>query len=290
MAPPRTRSRRLLLVLGAALLALAASAAPAGANLISPESPHSPNASDINTLYWIILVVAVIVIVVVNAALLGAVMRFRERRGVRPRQVRSLGGLQTIVVAGLAAFALALFTVSVVFTEKARKVGQTGPDGLQKSAAITGGSGAAPIGTATPPPAGKSANPLQITATGQEWLWRYTYPNGAFSYYKLVVPVDTAVQLNLASTDVIHGWYVPQLGGKFDAVPGKTNRAWFRADETGTYLGRSSTFSGPAYAADRIEVAVVSPDEYQSFIKEQLKEIQDAQDIVVQQIQSGETP
>jgi cytochrome c oxidase subunit 2 len=289
LAPPRTRSRRLLLVLGAALLALAATAAPAGANLISPESPHSPNASDINTLYWIVLVVAVIVIVGVNAALLGAVMRFRERRGVQPRLARSLGGLQAIVFAGLAAFAIALFTVSVVFTEKARKVGETGPNGLQKSAAITEGSGASPIGTATPP-ASKNANPLQITATGQEWLWRYTYPNGAFSYYRLVVPVDTAVQLNLVSTDVIHGWYVPQLGGKLDAVPGKTNRAWFKADETGTYLGRSSTFSGPAFAADRIEVEVVSPAEYQSFVDQQLKEIQDAQDIVVQQIQSGETP
>ena len=272
------------------MLALAASAAPAAANLISPESPHSPNASDINTLYWIVLVIAVIVIVVFNAALIGAAMRFRERRGQEPRPVRGLGGLQTIVGAGLAVLALALFAVSVVFTEKARTVADTGPNGLKKSAAITGGSGAAPIGTATPPPASESANPLQITATGQEWLWRYTYPNGAFSYYKLVVPVDTAVQLNLNSTDVIHGWYVPELGGKFDAVPGKTNKAWFKADETGTYLGRSSTFSGPAYAADRIEVAVVTPAEYQSFIDEQRKEIQDAQDIVVKQIQSGETP
>jgi cytochrome c oxidase subunit 2 len=258
--------------------------------VISPESPHSPNASDINTLYWIVLVVAVIAIVVVNAALLGAVSRYRERRGVAPREVRSLGGLQTIVAAGLAVFAIAMFAVSVVFTEKARKVGQTGPDGLQKSAAITQGSGAAPIGTSTPPSAGGSANPLQITATGQEWLWRYTYPNGAFSYYKLVVPVDTAVQLNLVTTDVIHGWFVPELGGKFDAVPGKINHTWFRADQTGTYLGRSSTFSGPAYAADRIEVDVVTPAQYSSFINEQQKEIQQAQDIVVKQIQSGEVP
>ena len=272
------------------MLALAATAAPAGANLISPESPHSPNASDINTLYWIMIVVAVIVIVVVNAALLGTARRFRERRGSQPQPARGLGGLQTIVAAGLAVLALALFAVSVVFTEKARTVGDTDPNGLKKSAAITEGSGAAPIGTATPPSASQSANPLQITATGQQWLWRYTYPNGAFSYYKLVVPVDTAVQLNLASTDVVHGWYVPELGGKFDAVPGKTTAVRFKADEPGTYLGRSSTFSGPAYAADRIEVEVVSPAEYQSFISEQRKEIQEAQDIVVQQLQSGETP
>ncbi len=226
---------------------------------------------------------------VVNAALLGAVTRFRERRGERPRQLQGPRRLQAIVAAGLAVFAVAMFVVSVVFTEKARNVAPTEPTGLQSSAAITQGSGAAPIGTSTPP-ASKSANPLQITATGQEWLWRYTYPNGAFSYYRLVVPVDTAVQLNLVSTDVVHGWYVPALGGKFDAVPGKTNTAWFRADRTGTYEGRSSTFSGPSYAADRIAVEVVSPERYQNFVANQQREIQKAQDIVVKQIQSGETP
>ena len=279
----------MLLVLGVALLTLAGVASPAGANVISPESPHSPNATDINTLYWIVLIVAVILIVAINATLLGAVVRFRDRRGERPRQVRGLRGLQTIVAAGLAVFAIAMFTISVVFTEKARDVAPTGPDGLKTSAALTQGSGAAPIGTATPP-ASKSANPLQITATGQEWLWRYTYPNGAFSYYRLVVPIDTAVQLNLVSTDVVHGWFVPELGGKFDAVPGKTNHAWFRADQAGTYEGRSSTFSGAAYAADRTEVQVVTPNQYQTFIDDQKREIQEAQDIVVQQIQSGETP
>jgi cytochrome c oxidase subunit II len=289
LAPPRTRARLLLVALGAALLTLAATPVAAGANLISPEPPHSPNASDINTLYWITLVVFLAVIVKVNGWLLWAIVRFRGRRGQGPRQVRGMRRLQTIVAAGLAGFAIAMFVVSVVFTEKARNVAPTGPEGLQQSSALTEGSGAAPIGTATPPPS-KSANPLQITATGQQWLWRYTYPNGAFSYYQLVVPVDTAVQLDLVSTDVVHGWYVPALGGKFDAVPGKTNHAWFRADETGTYEGRSSTFSGAAYAADRIAVKVVSPDEYQSFIETQRQDIQDAQDIVVQQIQSGQIP
>jgi cytochrome c oxidase subunit II len=228
------------------------------------------------------------VIVKVNVWLLWAVARFRARRGQAPRQVRGMRRLQTIVAAGLAVFAIAMFAVSVVFTEKARDVAPTGPEGLQQSSALTEGSGAAPIGTSTPPPSGTS--PLQISATGQQWLWRYTYPNGAFSYYRLVVPVDTAVQLNLVSTDDVHGWYVPALGGKFDAVPGKTNQAWFRADETGAFEGRSSTFSGAAYAADRIEVKVVTPDQYQSFIESQKQDIQDAQDIVVQQIQSGQVP
>jgi cytochrome c oxidase subunit II len=273
---------------GAVLAALAASAPPAGANLISPESPHSPNAGDIDTLYWITLVVVVALIVAVNAALLVAVIRYRERRGREPRQLRGTRRIQARVSAVLVALAVGVFAVSVVFTQKARELAPTGPEGLRASAAVSG-SGAAPIGGSTPP-ASKSANPLRITATGQQWLWRYTYPNGAFSYYRLVVPVDTAVQLDLVTTDVIHGWYVPELGGKFDAVPGKTNHASFRADQIGTYSGRSSTFSGAAYAADRIEVDAVTPQQYQSFIARQKREIQAAQDIVVKQIQSGQTP
>jgi cytochrome c oxidase subunit II len=288
LAPPRTRARRLLVSLGAALLTLALVATPAGANVISPEAPHSPNADDINTLYWIGLVVMVALIVVVNAALLAGVVRYRERRGREPRQLRGARPVQVRVAGGLAALALVLFVVSVVFTENARDLAPTGPEGLQTSSAVSG-SGAAPIGTSTPP-ATESANPLEITATAQQWLWRYTYPNGSFSFHRLVAPVDTAVQLNLVTTDVVHGWYVPALGGKFDAVPGKTNHAWFRADETGIYTGRSSTFSGAAYAAERIEVEVVTPEQYERFVENLSRDIQEAQDIVVQQIQSGQTP
>jgi cytochrome c oxidase subunit II len=288
LAPLRTRARRLLASLGAVLVALAALAAPAGANLVSPEPPHSPGAGELNTLYWIAIIISMLLIVAINAGLLAAVARHRERRGVEPRKLRGGRRIQLRVTGVLAALAVAMFVVSVIFTQKAHDVPSTGPQGLHTSSSVSG-SAAAPIGNATPP-ASSGANPLIITATGQQWLWRYTYPNGAFSYYKLVVPVDTAVQLNLNSTDVQHGWFVPQLSGKFDAVPGKINAVTFRADRLGTYAGRSSTFSGAAYAADRIEVNVVTPQRYQAFIKAQQRDIQAAQDIVVKQIQSGGTP
>ena len=98
-----------------------------------------------------------------------------------------------------------------------------------------------------------------IEATGQQWLWRYEYPNGAFTYYKLVIPVDTAVELDLVSTDVIHTWDVPDLRRKRDAVPGKHNKVVFRADAEGDFDGQASTLSGQAYAPMRTEVEVVSP-------------------------------
>ena len=74
-----------------------------------------------------------------------------------------------------------------------------------------------------------------------------------------MVPVDTTVELDLVSTDVVHTWDVPSLAAKRDAVPGKTNHVVFRADEEGTFGGQSATLSGQAYAAMRTAVEVVSP-------------------------------
>lgn len=264
------------------LLALAATAAPAGANVISPEPAHSPNTEDTATVYWIGLAVMVALVVAVNAALIYAVVRYRERRGLEARQVHGGRRLQVRASAGLALLAAATFVVGVIFTEKAREVAPSGPDGLQASSRVL-------AQRSLELPAGDS-KPLRIKATGQQWLWRYDYPNGAFSHYELVVPVDTTVELDLVSTDVVHGWFVPQLSGKFEAVPGKLNHAWFRADETGTYEGSSSTFSGAAYAAERIAVRVVEPEEYQAFIEQQSRDIQAAQEQVVAGIQSGAGP
>ncbi len=261
-------SRSLVLATGAALTALAFAAAPAGASVISPKPAHSPGAEEATTLYWIGLIVAVIVIVAVNAALIYAIRRFRSERGAEPRQVRSGAGIQRRVGVGLTALALLLFIVGIVFTEKAREVPSTGPDGLELAR-----SGSNPTG----------ADPLIITATGQQWLWRYDYPNNAFSYYRLVVPEDTSVRLRVLSTDVVHSWYVPELGGKVDAVPGKLHTTYFRADQVGTYSGASAQLSGQGYAAMRTEVDVVSPAQYEAFIALQRKQIQAAQDIVTRQ-------
>jgi cytochrome c oxidase subunit II len=273
LAPPP--KRRLVLALGTALLAALFGAAPAAANVIGPEPSHSPNVSDGTTLYWIGLIAAVILIVVINAALILAVTRYRARRGVEPRRITSRRRVQLRVTGVLVVLFGALFVVSVIYTDKAREQPASGPDGL-KVASATGGP--------------SSSEPLEIKATGQQWLWRYQYPNGAFSYYRLVVPVDTTVELKLDSTDVIHSWYVPQLSGKRDAVPGHVNEAFFRADETGNFYGDSSQFSGQGYAAMRTEVSVVTPDQYTAFIKQLRSDIQSAQDRVVKLIQTNGGP
>jgi len=231
-------------------------------------TPHSPGAEQIDTLLWIGFVAATILFVAVAGGLIYALRRYRAERGVEPRQVTGGLRIQLRVGAGLGVFAAAILVLGIVFTDRAREAPATGPAGL----------------------AAADSAPLRIETTGQQWLWRYDYPNEAFSYYKLVVPVDTAVELDLVSTDVVHTWDVPELAAKADAVPGKTNHVVFRADEEGTYFGQAATLSGQAYAAMRTEVEVVSPAEYEAFVDGAKKDIQAAQDRVVELIENGETP
>jgi len=229
---------------------------------------HSPGTDQIDTLLWIGTVAAAILIIALVGALLYVVRRYRGERGAEPRQLLGGRGLQFRVAGVLTLFAAVLFILGVVITGNARERPSTGDAGL----------------------ASLKGEPLKIKATGQQWLWRYDYPNGAFSYYKLVVPEDTAIELELVSTDVVHTWNVEELARKADAVPGKTNKVLFVADEPGAYDGDSATLSGQAYAAMRTEVEVVSPEGYEEFIEKQDKEIDAAEERVVGLIENGETP
>ncbi len=231
-------------------------------------APHSPATDQIDTLVWIGFIAAAIIVVAINVALFAAIRRGKAARGAEPRQISSGRGLQLRVAGALTVFALVVFVLGIVFTDKARETPTTGSAGLVS----------------------KSEEPLEIEATGQQWLWRYTYPNGAFSYYQLVIPVDTLVKLKLVSTDVVHTWNVPDLAAKRDAVPGKTSHVLLRADEEGSFTGDAATLSGQAYAAMRTEVKVVSPEEYEAFIEQQQSDIEAAQGRVVELIENGDVP
>ncbi|MDQ2675955.1 MAG: cytochrome c oxidase subunit II, partial [Actinomycetota bacterium] len=133
---------------------------------------------------------------------------------------------------------------------------------------------------------------IEIDAVSQQWLWRFEYPEQAegsfsegiatiFSYGELVVPVDTVVNLNVDSTDVVHSWFVPALGPQVWAVPGEIQETSFIADEEGVYRGTSTVFSGAAgYPVMRATVRVVSAQEYEDYIDELNTELQTGQDAV----------
>lgn len=225
---------------------------------LNPEA-GSPGIDKVNTLHWILFIVVAIIIVVVNLAILKAA-RPRTRHTGTPAAKKKGGQLRVGI--GLGILALAIFVTATVFSDQSREV----PVSTETVAGMTTG------------------DQLEIEATGQQWLWRFNYPNGAFSYRRLVVPAGVTVALKLMSTDVIHGWNVPSLTGKADAVPGKSNWVYFRADKAGSiYSGRSAVLSGQGYATMSIEVDVVTPDEYEAYVKQLGTDIQAAQDTVEEQ-------
>jgi heme/copper-type cytochrome/quinol oxidase subunit 2 len=244
--------------------------------LLSPQSAHSPGADDMNTLYWVMLAIGIVLLIGINGALLAMVMRFRSARGREPRRVKVRRPIQFGIAGAFGVLALVTFVLGVVVTHDAKKVEATGSDGLQSSRVILAQR------SLTLPKTSESTAPLEIRACGQQWIWRYEYPDGTYSYYELVVPVDTAVILHLCSTDVVHRWWVPGLSGKFDATPGESNNTWFNADEEGVYDGASYAFSGASYATMRTRVRVVDVPTYQAWLEQQGKDIQEAQSFVQQ--------
>jgi cytochrome c oxidase subunit 2 len=300
----RALSRRtIFLAATSALLALAWAAVPADALQLSPPEPHSPNAETIHSTYWVMFVLAIVLIVVINAALIAAVVRFRERRGREAAQVHAGRGALRPVLGVLALLAIAVFVYGVIQTDNARTVEASGPDGLGTAAttqvgvrglaavatseAATSGSASPSSGSDTCDTSAAQTSPLEINAIAQQWLWRFEYPGGhspseTFSYSQLVVPVDTTVLLDITSTDVLHSWSVPSLGGQVQATPGEHVATWFKADEVGTYSGASTVFSGTSFPAMRSSVKVVTVPEYQDYVQRLCADIHAAQDYVQQ--------
>ena len=131
---------------------------------------------------------------------------------------------------------------------------------------------------------------VTIKAIGKQWFWTYEYPgaNAGFTYDSLglsdadaakagkprllgvdnevVVPVGKVVEVDTTGADVIHSWALPQMGVKMDAVPGRINRTWFKADRTGVYFGECSELCGARHAYMPIEVHVVTDAEYAAWL------------------------
>ena len=130
---------------------------------------------------------------------------------------------------------------------------------------------------------------LTIKAIGYQWYWGYEYPdeNLIFESYmveekdlkadqprlltvdnEVVVPVGKVVKVLITANDVLHAWALPSFGVKRDAVPGRINETWFKAEKVGTYYGQCSELCGIKHAFMPIAVKVVSEEEYQEWLSE----------------------
>ena len=99
----------------------------------------------------------------------------------------------------------------------------------------------------------------------------------------MVVPIDTTVVLKIRSQDVAHSWWIPKLGPKFDAIPGYTNKSWFKIPQPGTYRGQCAELCGRNHANMIAAVRAVPVAEYQAWVSRQKQLIQQANQDAVQQ-------
>jgi cytochrome c oxidase subunit 2 len=225
-----------------AVLATAGVAAAANGGF-TPEFAHSPNAARINTAYYLILGFTGAIFVLVEAALVVFIWKYRSRgrpRTVEGAQVHGNTRLELIwtVIPVVILAAIGIF----VFYE------------------LPGISNV---------PEASAGDRVNITVEGHQFYWQFDYPNGAQSIADLHVPVGKVVYLTIKSPDVNHSWWVPQLGGKTDAIPGRTNHTWFKADRAGTYIGQCAEFCGTFHEAMRARVIATSAPEYESYVSSQ---------------------
>jgi cytochrome c oxidase subunit II len=128
---------------------------------------------------------------------------------------------------------------------------------------------------------------LTVKATGKQWFWSYSYPDAKFEFDSLmvqdkdlkqgqprllavdnamVVPVNKVVRVLVTGADVIHSFSVPSFGIKIDAIPGRVNETWFKAEREGIYYGQCSQLCGRDHAFMPIEVRVVSEKAYAAWL------------------------
>ena len=141
---------------------------------------------------------------------------------------------------------------------------------------------------------------MNIKVTGYQWLWQYEYLEDDISFYsaldrdsnaarqigsgisprevdnyllevdkRMVVPTDTKIRILLTSGDVIHSWWVPDLGWKRDAIPGTINEAWTLIEEPGVYRGQCAELCGKDHGFMPVVVEAVSPADYRAWVAEQ---------------------
>jgi cytochrome c oxidase subunit 2 len=224
-------------VLTAALVSTATAAADNG---LSPVEPVSPNAEAIRTTYWVILIVTAVIFLLVETTLIVFIVRFRSRRRRRDQEAPQIHGATKIETAFTVVPVLILFGIMAVVFVK--------------------------LPTIKDVPSARAAGELKIRVVAHQYYWEFEYPDGQTAIQHMVVPVDRVVTLDVVSPDVAHSWWVPALGGKIDAIPGRTNHTWFKAEKVGTYEARCAELCGLEHAHMIGYVDVVRAGQYRRFL------------------------
>ncbi|MDO9352767.1 MAG: cytochrome c oxidase subunit II [Solirubrobacteraceae bacterium] len=264
-------------------LAAAASASlflaeSASANWIAPEHGGSPNADAVHSLYVILLVVGLIVFFAVEGLLIYVLWRFRASRGHEAKQIHGNTTLEIGWTGGAAVIVVVLAIVSFFKLGEIRN-----PPNSDASGFTTTTIAKDPGTNQKLPPNGKA---LHIKVLGFQYGWQFTYDDGdgnpdndVVAYRDMYVPTNTTVMVSITSRDVIHSWWIPELGGKFDAVNGFQNWTWFKvpADKAGTqFRGQCAELCGRGHANMTASAIAKTPAEFKTWLEDKKTEIDDA--------------
>jgi cytochrome c oxidase subunit 2 len=233
------RLRRVGLLVGLATV-LAACGNNNGQNSLHPKGPY---AQKIDNLFVPIVILAIVIgIAVITATVVFAIkFRYREGKPDNPRQIHGSTPLEIgwTIVPALILAVVAVPTIATIF-DLAKK--PTGP------------------------------NVLNVTVAGKQWWWQFELPKqpmvdkNVVTSTELHIPVNTKVYLSEVSDNVIHSFWVPELNGKKDVMPGQTNHNTIEADKPGTYLGACAEFCGLSHANMRFRVIAETRSDWEKWL------------------------
>lgn len=116
---------------------------------------------------------------------------------------------------------------------------------------------------ASPPP----DDPIKVRVIAHQWWWEFEYPElGVVTANEMRIPVGVPVELTLESNDVIHKFWVPQLAGKLDVIPGRVNRKWLQADREGVFYGQCAELCGASHALMRFRIISESQESFEQWV------------------------
>jgi len=234
------RYSRLLLTLG--LISACASLPPAVPNSQSALDPHGPAAAHIAQLWWLMLGFGTAIFLLVIGLVTAALLRGRRATSATPATGNHGDtGRNWPIVGGIL---LPLIVIGIVFGYS-----------IYTLAAIEN-------------PAGSAA--LKIQVTGRRWWWEVNYPDqGIITANEIHIPAGVPVQLELQTADVIHSFWVPELHGKMDLIPTRTNDITIQADQVGVYHGQCAEFCGLEHALMGIVVVAQDSEDFNNWVAAQ---------------------
>ena len=230
-----------MILVGALLITVSCAAAP------SVLAPASESALKTNELTWIIFAIAAAVFVIVEALLVYSAVHFRigGQSGL-PKQIEGnqrleIGWTLLPFIVLLIVFFLSLGTLQSIRNQPALAAG---PD--------------------------VAAKPLRVRIVGHQWWWEFDYPDlNIVTANELHIPAGMQVNVDIESVDVIHSFWVPQLGGKTDAIPGHVNQSWIKAIQPGIFEGQCAEFCGVEHGLMRLRVVADTPVQFQAWVTKQ---------------------